>query len=139
MNNTTNNPKQKLEEQIRRSTERAVDASKEGLNRLSAATTEATDMVRTCCSKTVKGAQDYHNKVLEFAQTNANRSFELAVRLLHVKSPAEFFEISSEHARRQWETIADQAKQLTELAQSATASSAEPLRSGFEKVFKSAA
>jgi hypothetical protein len=77
--------------------------------------------------------------VLEFTQANANSNFELAQRLLGAKSPGEFFEVSSDHMRRQWEMLADQTKQLTQLAQNVTAANAEPLKSGFEKVFKRAA
>ena len=134
-----NNPKHKPEEQIRRTTERVADESREGLDRITSATSEAAETMRDYCSKTVKGAQDYHNRVLEFAQANANSSFELTQRLLNAKSPTEFFEVSSDHMRRQWEMLADQTKQLTELAQSVTAAGAEPLKSGFEKVFKRAA
>ena len=134
-----NNLKHKPEEQVRRNTERAADMTKEGLDRVTAATSEAGETVREYCSKAVKGAQVYHNRVLEFAQTNANSSFELAQRLLNAKSPSEFFEVSSDHMRRQWEMLADQTKQLTELAQNATAATAEPLKSGLEKVFKRAA
>jgi phasin len=134
-----NNPKYKPEEQVRRTTERVADVSKEGLDRITTATSEAAETMRDYCSKAAKGAQDYHNRVLEFAQMNANSSFELAQRLLNAKSPSEFFEVSSDHMRRQWEMIADQTKQLTVLAQNATAASAEPLKSGFEKVFNRAA
>ena len=134
-----NNPKHKLEDQVRRTAEQAADASKEGFERINAATTEATETMRDCCAKAVKGTQDYHNRVLGFIQANANSSFELAQLLLNAKSPSEFIELSSDHVRRQWQAITDQTKQLTELAQNITSSSAEPLKSGFEKVFKRAA
>jgi phasin len=134
-----NNPKHKPEEQIRRTTEQMADVAKEGLDRTTAATSEAAEIMRDYCSKAVKGAQDYQNRVLEFTQANANSNFELAQRLLGAKSPGEFFEVSSDHMRRQWEMLADQTKQLTQLAQNVTAANAEPLKSGFEKVFKRAA
>ena len=134
-----NNPKHKPEEQIRRTAEQAADVSQEALERVTATTTQSTEVLRDCCAKAVKGAQDYHNRVLEFARANANTSFELAQRLLNAKTPSEFFEVSTDHMRRQWATVSDQTKQLAELAQSATAATTEPLKSGFEKVFKRAA
>jgi len=133
------NRKNKVEEEVRRSAERVTEQSNEGFRRFAAVTGEATDSIKDSCSKTVKGAQDYHKRALEFAQTNANRSFEFAQKLLGVQSPSEFFQVSADYTRRQWEDFAEQARQLTELAQNATLASAEPLRTGFENAFKRAA
>jgi hypothetical protein len=68
----------------------------EGYEKMSAATAEATDLIKGSYSTAVKGAQDYNNKLLEFAQTNTNTTFELAKRLLDEKSPSEFIELSTE-------------------------------------------
>ena len=87
----------------------------------------------------MKGAQDYHNRLIEFMQSNANRSFELTQRLLSVKSPSEFVEVSSDHMRRQWEAFTNEATQLTELSQKITLATTEPLKNGFEKVLQRAA
>ena len=134
-----NNRKNKAEEDIRRTTERVTEQSTEAFERIAAATSGAAESVRDCCTKAVKVAQDYHYRVLEFAQTNANHSFELAQKLLRAKSPTEFFEVSADHNRRQWEIIAEQVKQLAELAQNAALASTEPLKTGFESAFKRAA
>jgi phasin len=133
------NRKNKAGEEIQRTTERVTEQATEAFERIAAATSGAAESFRDCCTKAVKGAQDYHNRVLEFAQTNANHSFELAQKLLRAKSPSEFFEVSADHNRRQWEVIAEQAKQLGELAQNAALASTEPLKSGFENAFKRAA
>lgn len=134
-----NNRKNKPEEEIQRATERVTEQSTEAFERIAAATGGAADSFRDCCTKAVKGAQDYHQRVLEFTQTNANNSFELTQKLLRAKSPSEFFEVSADHTRKQWEVIAEQARQLGELAQNAALASAEPLKSGFESAFKRAA
>jgi phasin len=133
------NRKNKAEEEIRRTPERVTEQSTQAFERIAAATSGAAESFRDCCTNAVKGAQDYHNRVLAFAQTNANHSFELAQKLLRAKSPSEFFEVSADHNRRQWEVIAEQARQLGELAQNAALASTEPLKSSFENVFKRAA
>src|SRR5262249_32366089 len=93
--------KNKAEEQVRRTAERLVEQPKEAFERATAASGDAAEAVRDSCTKAVKGLQDYQNRLMEFTQTNVNRSFELAQRLLAVKSPTEFIEISSDHMRRQ--------------------------------------
>jgi phasin len=134
-----NNPKNKPEEQIRRTAERAAEQQKQALDQFATRTGDAAETMRECCSKAVKSAQDYQKRLIEIAQTNANRTFEFAQKLLSVKSPSEFVEVSSDHMRRQWEMAAEQTKQLAELTQNLTASTAEPLKAGFERAFKSAA
>ena len=79
----------------------------------------------------MQGAQDYSNKVVEFAQTNTNATFDFAQRISGVKSPSEFFELSTVHARQQLETLANQTTQLVALAQRASLATAEPLKTGF--------
>jgi phasin len=133
------NRKNKMEEEVRRTAERVTQQSNEGFRRATAATGEATDSIRDSYSKAMKGAQNYHKRALEFAQTNANRSFEFAQKLLGAQSPSEFFQVSADYTRRQWEDFAEQARELTELAQSATIASTEQLRTGFENAFKRAA
>jgi len=98
-----------------------------------AATSEATGVIKESYSTAVNGAQDYNNKLLEFAQTNTNTTFEFAKRMLDVKSPAEFIELSTERARQQFATLNEQTKELAVLAQKVTLASTEPLKAGVAK------
>src|ERR1051326_7004815 len=84
------NPRNKPEEQVRRTAERLAEQPKEAFERVTAVGGDAAEAMRNSCAKAVKGLQDYQNCVMEFTQTNVNRSFELAQRLLSVKSPTEF-------------------------------------------------
>jgi len=52
-----------------------------------------------------------------------------------VKSPSEFAELSTEHARQQVETLTNQTTQLATLAQQVTLATAEPLKTGTPKAF----
>ncbi|MGC2643151.1 MAG: phasin family protein [Pseudolabrys sp.] len=50
-------------------------------------------------------------------------------------SPSEFFEMSTNHSRKQFETLTEQAKELAALAQKVTLASVEPLKAGATKAF----
>ena len=53
-----------------------------------------------------------------------------------MKSPSDFIESSStEHSREQFETLTEQTKELTALAQKVMLSTAEPLKTGVTKAF----
>jgi hypothetical protein len=52
-----------------------------------------------------------------------------------VNSPSAFAELSTDYARRQFETLTEQTKQLTVFAQKVTLATAEPLKTGVAKMF----
>jgi len=83
----------------------------------------------------VKGLQDYNNKIIEFAHANTNAAFDFVQKLSGVKSPSAFLELSTNHARKQFETLTEQTKQLAKLAQKATLATAEPLKTGVAEAF----
>ena len=109
--------------------------AKEVFEKMSAATAEGTNHIKNSYSTAVRGAQDYNNKILEFAQTNTNIAFDFAQKLSGVKSPSDFMELSTEHSRKQFETLTEQTKELAALAQKVTLATAEPLRAGVTKAF----
>ena len=85
--------------------------------KMSAATTEAADLIKNSYSTAFKGVQDYNNKFIEFAHANSNAAFDFVQKLPGVKSPSAFVELSTEHARKQHETLTEQTKQLAALGQ----------------------
>ena len=113
--------------------------AKEAYEKMNAATAEATDLIRKSCSTAVEGAQLYNSKLLEFAQTNLKVAFDFAQKLMGVKSPSEFMELSTEHARKQLEILTEQAKELAALGQKVTLAISEPLKTGVAKAFSHAA
>ena len=82
-----------------------------------------------------KGAADFNLHLLEVAQENMNAAFDLARQLTRVKSPSEFFELSTAQARKQFETFSGQTQQLTALAQKVTTDAAQPLQAEIAKTF----
>ena len=126
-------------QQFREVAETGAKHSKETFEKIGAATTEAAEVMTNFCSTALKGLQDYNSKLAEFTQTNTKSAFEFVQSLAGVKSPSEFVQVSTEHAKHQLETMAEQTKQLAELTQQVTLTTAEPLKTGFAKVFSRAA
>jgi phasin len=120
-------------EQFREMVEKGATQSKESFEKMSAASSQAADVMKNCYSAAIKGAQDYNNKVIEFTQANTKAAFDFAQRMSGVKSPSEFVELSTELAQQQLTTLTEQTKQLAALAQHVTLATAEPLKTGFTK------
>src|SRR5580698_8200785 len=105
----------------------------------SASTAEATDLMRNSYAKAIAGGQVYNDKLLEFAQTNSKVAFDFAQKLLAVKSPSDFKERSSEHARKQLEILTEQTEELAALGQKVTLANTELFKTGVTKAFSHAA
>ena len=109
--------------------------AKEALEKMSAATADATNLMKDSYSTAVKGAQDYNTKVIEFAQANTEAARDFVQKLSGVKSPSDFIELSTDHSRKQFETLTEQTKELAALAQKVTLATVEPLKTGVTKAF----
>jgi phasin len=114
--------------------EKSVAQAKENFEKMNAAAGEATSQMKDTYSVTFKGVQDYHTKVLEFAHANINAAFEHARKLSSVRSPAEFFSLSNDHLRQQFEILSRQAQELAAIAQKMTAGTTESIKAGVQKV-----
>jgi phasin len=106
--------------------------------RMSTATTEAADLMKASCSTALQGARDYNNKFMEFAHANTNAAFDFVQELYGTKSPSDFMELATAHARTQTATLTEQTKELVALAQKVTLATTEPLK-GVAKAVNQAA
>ena len=106
---------------------------------MKAAAEEATDVLETTYSTATKGASDYGLKVIEAARVNTNAAFDFAGELMAAKTLSELVELSTAHARKQFETLTAQSKELSALAQKVATETAEPIKSGVSKAFKKVA
>jgi len=114
----------------------AVEAASERVGR---AANKAADVLRDSSWGTMKGLQDYNEKVLEIAQTNINATFDFFRRVVAAKSPSELITVATEHGRRQFETSNEQAKELAALAQRLALESTEPVKEYATNTFDKAA
>jgi len=124
---------------FREMAEKGTTQAKETYELMNAATTEAADLLKNSYLTAVKGMQDYNNKIIEFAHANTNAAFDFVQKMSGVKSPPEFVELWTEHARKQVETLTEQTKELAALAQKVTLATAEPPKTGVAVPFNRAA
>jgi hypothetical protein len=102
--------------------------SKETSEKISSATAEAANLIQSGCTTAFEGVQAYNNKLVEFTRANTTAAFDFVQKLYGIKSPSEFIELSTEHARRQTEALTGQTEQLRALAEKMLVST-EPLKS----------
>ncbi len=132
-------PRMDATQAFRATAENGSAQAKETFEKMGAAMAEAAGLIKNSYSTAVEGAQDYNTKFIEFVQTNAEAAFDFAQKLSSVKSPSDFIELSTEHSRKQFETLTEQTKELAALAQKVMLSTAEPLKTGVTKAFSQSA
>ena len=120
---------------IREMAEKGTAQAKQAYAKMSAATAEATSVIQNAGATAAQGLKDSNAKVIEFARTNSNTAFDNANELLAVKSPTEFFKVSTEQARKQFEVLSAQTKEFTALSQKVMQETAEPFKAGAAKAF----
>jgi len=132
-------PKVEMPAAFREFAERGVAQAKDSYEKMKAAAEEATDVLETTYSTASKGASDYGLKVIEATRINTNAAFDFAGELMTAKSFSEVIELSSAHARKHFETLTAQGKELSALAQKVATETAEPIKSGMNKAFSKVA
>jgi phasin len=129
-------PKMEVPAAFRDMAEKSISQAKDNYEKMKAAAEEATDVLEDTYATATKGVSDYGLKVIEIARTNTNSAFDFASDLFAVKSFAEVLELSTAHARRQFEACTMQTKELTALAQKIATEATEPMKEGVSKAFK---
>jgi hypothetical protein len=81
-----------------------------------------------------KAAEDYRAKAFELMKANVNATLEFGQSLAKAKSPAEFVELSTNHACKQLGVILNQTNELVLMAQSMATANVERMAAGFAKV-----
>jgi len=129
-------PKMEVPAAFRDMAEKSISQAKDTYEKMKAAAEEATDMLEDTYATATRGVSDYGLKVIEVARVNTNAQFDFASELFTVKSMAEVVELYTAHARKQFETLTAQTKELTALAQKIATESVEPMKEGVNKAFK---
>ena len=75
----------------------------------------------------VESLRDFNVKLIEMTQANATAAFEFARQISTAKGPSEAIELWSSQARKQFETLTTQSKELAALGQKIATVSAEPM------------
>ena len=131
-------PKMEIPAGFREFAEKGVSQAKETYEKMKSVTDEATDVIEDTFATASKGASELGLKLIEAARQNTNAAFDFATQLMTVKSLSEAVEVSTAQARKQYEALAAQSKELAAIAQKVAADTAEPVKESLSKVFKAA-
>jgi phasin len=129
-------PQFELPAAFRELAERGLSQARDNWERMKAATEQATDLMEGSYATASRGMADYGLKVIEAARVNTNAAFDLAGELMTVKSVSQAVELSTAHARKQFEAMSAQTRELVALAQKVATETSEPIKESVSTAFK---
>jgi phasin len=119
--------------------EKSVSQARETYIRLKTAAEDATDLVESTVEAAREGAFALSVKALDAAKTNSDASFALARELFGAKTFSEVIELQSAYARRLFESVTVQLKELQQLTEKVVTDTTKPVAEKVEKSLRAVA
>ena len=116
-----------------------VDFAKDMTDRTKATAEETSKAAGEAYSTFANGAVEFQRQWIEMVRANTNVTLDFVHQVLGVKTPSAFVELSTEHARKQMEALAEQTRHLTGMAQKLTTDMTAPMRTSMKNIFDKAA
>src|SRR5947209_12172904 len=124
-------PKMEIPAAFREFAEKGVAQTKDAYEKFKTVAEENTTMLETVYTTASKGSTEYGLKVLEVARANTGAMFDYVEALFGVKSPSEFVELSTKHARGHCETLNGHGKDMVDGAPRGASEATAQLESSY--------
>ena len=128
-----------IHESVRKVAERSLEQTRTAYDRFRAVTEETTGSFETSYAAAAKGLHEFNAKAIDALKSNADATFDLMKALMNVKTLSEAITLQTEHARKQFEALTAQSKELAEIAKKVATETTEPLKTSVAKTFGKAA
>jgi len=115
-------------EAVREFAQQGAAYSKDAYEKTKEAAEKTNKAIAETYSTVAKGTAEFNQQWIEMVRANTNSALDFAGELFRMKSPSEFLELSASHARKQFETLTEQAQRLSGLAQKVTTDAVQPLQ-----------
>ena len=126
-------PALELQANVRKAAEKGVEETRVAFERVKAAAEDASGSFEKSYTTASKGLLEFHGRAVDAMRANADAGFDFLKSIFTVKSVSEAITLNSEHARKQFEAVSFQAKDLATFAQKITTDAIEPIKSTFGK------
>lgn len=115
--------------------EQILARTREGIEKIKAASEEMTEALCETYSSNAKNATDYGLRVFELSNANAASTLDFMIHLCGSKSATDVLTSSAEQTRKAFVAASDQNRELWTLAQKLATETGEPIRKHFGKIF----
>jgi hypothetical protein len=117
--------------QARRFAEKSPTTARDTMHKSAAAAEEMTQAARQGYFAAVDAVRDFNMKLIEMGQANSMATLRFVQEVGTAKGPTEAAAVWSSHACEHFQTLTEQSRELTALAQRVLTSAAQPLTNSF--------
>src|SRR5579872_2760330 len=125
-----------LQETLRQAVEKGLAESRAAYARVKEAADEATAALETSVANAANGVIAFNTKALDALRANFDAGIDFAKAAMNSRSVGELVSLNSDHASKQVEALAAQAKELGDLAQKIAVETAAPIKIQVAKTFR---
>jgi phasin len=125
---TTDEPGREIPESTHVAAERSLESTRSAYDHFRSVTEKASGSFEMSYMAAAKGLQEFNAKAIDALKNNADATFELMKALMNVTTVSAAITLQTEHARKQFEALSRQTKELTEIATKVAAETTEPLK-----------
>ena len=129
-------PAAAFQETLRQAIEKGLADSRAAYARAKEAADEATSALETSVAKASQGVIDLNTKALDVLRANFDAGVDFAKAAINSKTVGELVTLHSDHASKQVEALAAQAKEFGDLARKVAADTATPIKTQVAKTFR---
>jgi phasin len=121
------------QETLRCASEEALVQTRAAYDKMKHAAEDVTDTIEASYVNVTRGFGELNQKALEGLKAQADASLEHFKAMAAAKSLPEAISLQTDYARKQFEALSIQMKELAALAQKVVTEATEPLKTGFDK------
>ncbi|MBN9668984.1 phasin [Roseibium aggregatum] len=129
-------PKMEIPSMFREATEKSIESAREAYAKVKTAAEDATDLMEDTFETSRQGVVEFNHKAVDAAKENADAAFTFIKDIMSAKTLAEAIELQSTFARKQFDTLSAQTKEMQELATKLGTDVSSPVKEAMEKSFK---
>jgi phasin len=115
-------------EQGRRTAQKGAAMAREGTERMTRAAEQGARDMQRSYTAAFDNVRDVQRKLIDIAQEHMQATFDFARDVTSVGTPADMVELWSSYARKQFEMLSSQSRELTDLSHSLAADAAQPMK-----------
>lgn len=115
-------------EQGRRAAQKGAAMAREGIERGTRAAEQGAQEVQRSYTAALENVRDVQRKLIDIAQEHMEANFDFARQAMSISSPTDLLQLWSSYARKQFEMLSSQSKELTVLTQSLASDAVQPMK-----------
>ncbi|MCX2724038.1 phasin [Roseibium salinum] len=129
-------PNMEVPAAFREVTEKSIENARDTYAKVKSAAEDATDLMEDTFETSRQGAVEFNHKAVDAFRANADATFSFIKDIMSAKTLSEAIELQSTFARKQFDALSTQTREMQELATKLGTDVSAPVKEAMEKSFK---